>query len=82
MLNLATNLARTAALLPERIAIRFGERQWTYAEFDKLASRIANGLHARGIRRGDKVALACPNLPYFPFAYFGILKLGAVVVPI
>jgi long-chain acyl-CoA synthetase len=82
MLNLAANLSRSAAVLPDHVAIRFGDRQWTYAEFERLASRIANGLHARGIRRGDKVALACPNLPYFPFAYFGILKLGAVVVPI
>src|SRR5690606_29967354 len=32
--------------------------------------------------RGDKVAIACPNLPYFPFVYFGILKAGAVVVPL
>jgi long-chain acyl-CoA synthetase len=37
---------------------------------------------ARGIRPGDKVALSCPNLPYFPVVYYGILKAGAVVVPL
>jgi long-chain acyl-CoA synthetase len=82
MLNLADNLARNAGLVPDRIAIRFGERAWTWKEFDVLASRIAHGLAARGIGRGDHVALACPNLPWFPFAYYAILKLGAVVVPI
>src|SRR4029453_1883049 len=35
-----------------------------------------------GIRRGDHVALLCPNLPYFPAVYFGILKTGATVVPL
>jgi long-chain acyl-CoA synthetase len=82
MLNLADNLARNRALLPTRTAVRFGERSWTWAEFDAIASRIAHGLAARGVTRGDHVALACPNLPWFPFAYYAILKLGAVVVPI
>src|SRR5215218_8748744 len=39
-------------------------------------------LAALGIEPGDHVALSCPNLPYFPIAYFGILKAGAVVVPL
>jgi acyl-coenzyme A synthetase/AMP-(fatty) acid ligase len=34
-----------------------------------------------GVQRGDKVALSCPNLPYFPIAYYAILKVGAAVVP-
>jgi len=47
-----------------------------------MANQVANGLKASGIVRGDRVALSCPNLPYFPIIYFGILKLGAVVVPL
>ena len=43
---------------------------------------MANLLVAKGIGRGDKVALTCPNLPYFPIIYYGILKAGAVVVPL
>ena len=35
-----------------------------------------------GLSKGDKVALSCPNLPYFPIVYYGILKTGAVVVPL
>jgi long-chain acyl-CoA synthetase len=43
---------------------------------------VANLLVERGIRPGDRVALSCPNLPYFPVVYYGILKAGAVVVPL
>ena len=43
---------------------------------------MANLLVSRGIEPGDKVALSCPNLPYFPIVYYGILKAGATVVPL
>ncbi len=81
-LNLAAVLEHAARLTPERVAITFGDRHMTYAELDEQAARVAAGLHATGIRAGDHVALSCPNLPYFPIAYFGILKAGAAVVPI
>src|SRR3712207_7807651 len=41
-----------------------------------------SGLRALGIAPGDHVALSCPNVPWFPIAYFGILKAGGVVVPL
>jgi long-chain acyl-CoA synthetase len=43
---------------------------------------VANLLVSRGIEPGDKVALSCPNLPYFSIVYWGILKAGATVVPL
>src|SRR4029450_13051998 len=46
------------------------------------APRVPAGLPALGIRAGDPVALSCPNIPWFPIAYYGILKAGAVVVPL
>jgi len=49
---------------------------------DAAATRLANGLRARGISRGDRVVLACPNLPQFVIAYYAVLKLGAILVPI
>jgi long-chain acyl-CoA synthetase len=45
-------------------------------------NHVANLLVARGIRPSDKVALSCPNLPYFPIVYYGALNAGAVVVPL
>jgi long-chain acyl-CoA synthetase len=81
-LNLSSVLEHPARLTPERVAIAFGSTQLTYAELDAKATQVAAGLHATGIRAGDHVALSCPNLPFFPIAYFGILKAGAAVVPI
>ncbi|MBC7797103.1 MAG: long-chain fatty acid--CoA ligase [Pyrinomonadaceae bacterium] len=82
MLNLAVLLEDSAREKPERCAVICGESQFTYAEVDAMASRIAHALVEIGIERGDKVALSCPNLPQFPFIYYGILKTGAVVVPL
>jgi len=81
-LNLASVLEHSARLTPERVAIAFGGQQLTYAELNAKATQLAAGLQATGIRAGDHVALSCPNLPFFPIAYFGILKAGAAVVPI
>jgi long-chain acyl-CoA synthetase len=81
-LNLAAVLEHPARLTPERIAVTFGGDHLTYAELNARADRVAAGLHAIGIRAGDHVALSCPNLPFFPIAYFGILKAGAAVVPL
>jgi long-chain acyl-CoA synthetase len=81
-LNLASVLEHSARLTPARVAITFGDEHLTYADLNAKANLVAAGLHAMGIRAGDHVALSCPNLPYFPIAYFGILKAGAAVVPI
>ncbi|GIH06123.1 long-chain-fatty-acid--CoA ligase [Rhizocola hellebori] len=59
-----------------------GSTRLTYAQVDAAASQVANLLTSRGIRPGDRVALSCPNLPYFPVVYYGILKAGAIVVPL
>jgi long-chain acyl-CoA synthetase len=82
MINIAANLERNAALLPDKPAVLFGPQVITYAQLDAAANQVANGLKARGIGTGDKVVLSCPNLPYFPIVYYGALKAGAVVVPI
>lgn len=80
--NLASLLEDTAAEHPDRTAIVFGERRLSYAEVDAVSNMVAGLLTSRGIERGDKVALSCPNLPYFTLVYFGILKAGATVVPL
>ena len=82
MLNLAAVLEHSAKELPEKTALVFGDKRFTYQQVNAAANQIANGLTAAGITKGDKVALSCPNLPYFPMIYYGILKAGAVVVPL
>jgi long-chain acyl-CoA synthetase len=80
--NLSTLLEVSAASYPDRTAIVFGDTRLTYADVDDAANMVANLLVSRGIQPGDKVALSCPNLPYFTIVYFGILKTGATVVPL
>jgi long-chain acyl-CoA synthetase len=82
MLNLSVLLTDAAHETPDRDAVVFGDMRLSYATIDALANQVANLLTSRGIGQGDKVAIASPNLPYFPVIYFGILKAGAVVVPL
>jgi long-chain acyl-CoA synthetase len=82
ILNLCSVLEHHAALDPERLALVFREHRLSYGQVNAMASRVAGGLRTMGIRPGDHVALSCPNLPYFPIAFFGILKAGAVAVPL
>ncbi len=82
MLNLAALLEDSARDYPTREAVVLGESRLTYAQVDGAANQVANLLVERGIAPGDKVALTCPNLPYFTIVYFGILKAGATVVPL
>jgi long-chain acyl-CoA synthetase len=82
MLNLASLLEDSARKHPERDAVVLGDQRLDYRSVDAAANQIANLLVSRGIQPGDKVALSCPNLPQFPVIYYGILKTGAVVVPL
>jgi long-chain acyl-CoA synthetase len=82
MLNLSVLLEDSARKYPDRDAVVLGPTRLTYAQVDAAANQVANLLVERGIRPGDKVALSCPNLPQFPVVYYGVLKAGAVVVPL
>lgn len=66
---------------PDKVAVRFGEQKYTYKYLNELSGKVASFLEKHGIKKGDKVALSCPNVPYFPIVYYGILQAGAVVVP-
>ena len=82
MTNLAEFLENSAQSHPDRTAIVFGDTRLSYPQVDGAANQVANLLVSRGIKPGDKVALSCPNLPYFTIVYYGILKAGATVVPL
>lgn len=82
MANLAALLEKSAEKYADRTAIVFGDTRLSYAQVNGAANQVANLLVSRGIKPGDKVALSCPNLPYFSIIYYGILKAGATVVPL
>lgn len=80
-LNLSLLVEASAKAYPDRTAIIFNDLKYSYSQLNALASKFANVLQSLGVERGDKVALMMPNVPTFTVAYFGILKLGATVVP-
>jgi len=82
MLNLSVLLEDSAFRYADKPAFTFGDTTLSFAQVNGTANQVANGLKAKGIQPGDKVALNCLNLPYFPIIYFGILKAGAVCVPL
>ena len=74
-------LSSTSTKYPDMVAMRFMGIEITFIELDTLSTRFANGLMARGVKKGDRVAVHLPNCPQFAVAYYGIMKIGAVFVP-
>ncbi|MBK7334033.1 MAG: acyl-CoA synthetase [Betaproteobacteria bacterium] len=72
-------LERSAAVWPERVAIRHGRLACTYAEFERRARRLASALARRGVGRGDTVAVMAPNIPAMLELHYAVPALGAVL---
>jgi long-chain acyl-CoA synthetase len=81
MPNLADRLAAAAATAPDRVAVKCDDAEFTYAALDDASARLAAVLHGRGVRAGDRIGLMLPNTPVFPIAFYAVVRLGAVVVP-
>jgi long-chain acyl-CoA synthetase len=74
-------LDRAAKQYPNHTAIIYYGTKITYAQLSNLANRFAIGLQRLGVQKGDRLALALPNIPQFPIAFYGALRAGALVVP-
>jgi len=81
MSNLVENLTAAARRDPDRTALRLDGLVLPYSALDDASARAAVLLRARGVAPGDRVALMLPNVPHFAIVYFGVLRLGATVVP-
>ncbi|NUO98655.1 MAG: long-chain fatty acid--CoA ligase [Nonomuraea sp.] len=81
-MNLADWLHTAAARLGGRAALTLDESVLTYGALDQLSARVAGLLRGRGIGAGDRVAIMLPNVPEFGVVYYGVLRAGAVVVPL
>lgn len=82
MPNVASILSTSAAAHPDAIAIKLDEIELSYAALDGFSAKVAGLLAAKGIVKGDRVAIVSPNIPQMPVIYYGILRYGAVVVPL
>jgi long-chain acyl-CoA synthetase len=76
----ASILGGTVSAHPERNAIDFLGRRYSYAELGDLVDRAAQGFQQLGVRKGVRVGLCLPNTPYFVICYYAILKAGGIVV--
>ena len=81
-MNLGLTLTQSALKWPEKTALVFEGRRWRYAQWNREVNRAANAFAAHGIARGDRVAFLTWNLPEQVTAFYGLLKIGGVPVPI
>lgn len=81
-MSVAEILARAARDRPERVVLCSGPRRVAAAELDAEARAFAGGLSARGLGRGDRVALCADGSPRFVAAWFGAAYAGCAVVPL
>jgi long-chain acyl-CoA synthetase len=79
---LADTIRRARVRHPEKHALIFGQRRWTYEQFDDITDRIGAALLRRGIQPGDRVALHFTNSAEMVFGYYACFKIGAVAVPL
>ena len=82
--NLGLVLTKRAFLSPRREAYvdSHADLRLTYAELNERSNRIANAFAAAGVRKGERVALLLMNSAEFMETYFGLAKIGAVIVPL
>jgi long-chain acyl-CoA synthetase len=73
-------LTNSAKQHPSNRCIHYQGRNFAYSQVDEISSRFAAALVSLGVKKGDRVAVFMPNLPQLVFAYFGILKMGGIVV--
>ncbi len=81
-ISLWHNLAVSALRYPDKPALVFFDRAFTYAEVLQKAERLAATLHDMGVKKGDRVVLNMQNCPQWVIAHFAILRANAVVVPV
>ncbi len=75
-------LAHRAAISPQKIALIFGERAWTYRELNELTAGLAAQLVAAGVEAGQRVATLMPNRAEYVGLIHALARLGAVLVPL
>ncbi len=82
MNNIYELIEKAAASNPDHTALIFGENQISYSGLKEAADRLAAGLRALGMHKGERIALMLPNVPQFVMSYFALHKLGVIIVPV
>ena len=72
-------LARSASVFPDRVAVSYGERAYTWAQVMERAQRLAGALQEAGIRKGDTVSIIAANTPEMVEAHYGVPLSGGIL---
>ena len=80
--NLAVLAAHANASFGDREFVVYEDERVTYAAWYRAVAALAHALQERGVKKGDRVALAMRNLPEWPVAFFAAAVTGAIVVPL
>jgi fatty-acyl-CoA synthase len=81
-LNPLNLLERSALVYPDKTAVVYHGRRYTYAQFYDRVNRLAGALKQVGVHKGDRVAFLAPNVPAMLEGHYGPLRLGAILVAI
>ncbi|MBN9526834.1 MAG: AMP-binding protein [Alphaproteobacteria bacterium] len=80
--DISTRIRRHAADRPDDEALVVDNERIRWSAFDRLVNRCANALIGQGVQPGDRVAVLAPTSAAYLVAFLGILRAGAVVVPL
>jgi acyl-CoA synthetase (AMP-forming)/AMP-acid ligase II len=81
-MNLGELVARNARMVPDKEALVYEDKRYTWREVNERVNAIANTFIELGLKKGDKVAMWMFNTEFFVFAFYGIVKAGGVAVPV
>ncbi len=81
-LNMGSVILSSAERFPDKAAVIYEDKRYTYREFNARMNRIANKLTEMGVKKGDRIAILSFNCSQFLEVYFGLAKLGAWAVPL
>jgi long-chain acyl-CoA synthetase len=81
-MKFASFLAAQAQTLGDKDALVCGDRRMTFAQLEHASNQVALALQRMGVAPGERIALYLPNCVEFPVAFFGIVKAGAIAVPL
>ena len=75
-------ISRSAMIYPNKTAIVYDDKRYTYQEFYDRVNRLGSALRKAGVGKGDKVAFICPNTPSMLEAHYAVPMIGAVLVSV
>jgi long-chain acyl-CoA synthetase len=81
-MNLKRMLEGVAGRYGRKTAIISDDRRLSYTDLDETSNKVANALIKMGVKKGDRIAILLSNSPEFIITYFGIVKMGAIAVPL